>query len=162
MDANKVNPEYFKNFVFGAEDSLVSTVGVLFGVASANYDKNFIIVTGLVVIAVEALSMGAGAYLTETSTHELKSAADHKDKPITDGIIMFLSYFTFGFLPLLPYILMDNENAKYVSLIIALGMLFILGYWPNKKLRGGLRMTVVAGMAVLIGFIIGNFADSLL
>ncbi|KKS14240.1 MAG: hypothetical protein UU72_C0051G0009 [candidate division WWE3 bacterium GW2011_GWB1_41_6] len=52
-------PEYFRNLLFGAEDSLVSTVGVLFGVASSSaYTQQQILVTGLIVIAVEALSMG--------------------------------------------------------------------------------------------------------
>ena len=44
----KINPNYLRNMVFGAEDSLVSTTGVLFGLASSAANKSSILVTGLV------------------------------------------------------------------------------------------------------------------
>lgn len=154
----QLNPEYFRNFVFGAEDSLVSTVGVLFGITTAHYDQRTIIVTGLVVVSVEALSMGAGAFLSESSTHELDSAKDHTDNPAISGMIMFFSYFIAGFIPLLPYFLVQNESAKYASLAFSLAALFILGYFPRKSIRSALRMAVVAGFAVLVGFAIGFIA----
>jgi VIT1/CCC1 family predicted Fe2+/Mn2+ transporter len=150
----KIEPNYFRNLIFGAEDSLVSTVGVLFGMASASLRNPEIVLTGLIVITVEALSMGAGAFLSEKSTHELNPKSKHKDLPIIGGLIMLLSYFFVGFIPLLPYMIWRAPAAKFVSLGVTLLSLFILGYLPNKKIKSAVRMAVIAGSAVLAGFLI--------
>ncbi len=153
----KILPDYFRSLIFGAEDSLVSTVGVIFGIASANQNKSSILLTGLIVVAVESLSMGAGSFLTETSTHELDGRKKHRASPIVSGIIMFFSYFLTGFIPLFPYIILETDIAKYLSVAVTLLALFVLGYLPSKTLRGGLRMVTVAGAAVFMGFLIGNY-----
>ena len=49
------------------EDSLVSTVGLLSGVAVANVPMTTILLTGLILIFVEAISMAAGSFLSEYS-----------------------------------------------------------------------------------------------
>lgn len=153
----KLGKSYFRNMVFGAEDSLVSTVGVLFGVASASYDKTMILVTGLIVIVVEAISMGAGAFLSETSTQEV--AGEEEGSTIMDGIIMFASYFFAGFVPLTPYILFTGEFAKYMSIVFSLIGLFFLGFLPQKKPIAGFRMVIVAGLAIFFGYIIATFSE---
>ncbi len=61
---------YLRNFVFGVEDSLVSTVGLLSGVAAAGVETKTIVLTGVVLIIVEALSMAVGSYLSEYSVEE--------------------------------------------------------------------------------------------
>jgi VIT1/CCC1 family predicted Fe2+/Mn2+ transporter len=154
-----INPDYFRNIIFGAEDSLVSTVGVLFGVAAVTANKNLVVVTGLIVIAVEALSMGAGSFLSEESTHAMDKKHKHTDLPWVDGLIMFASYFSFGFIPLAPYIFMQVDLARYASLAVTLVTLFILGYFPTKSFKAALRMATVAGLAALIGFAIASAAQ---
>lgn len=154
----KLQPEYFRNMIFGVEDSLVSTVGVLFGMAVAQIDKGTIFTTGLIIISVEALSMGVGSYLSEESAHEL-DGEKHKDKPYIEGLIMFLSYYLAGFVPLTPYLFLEPQSARYVSLACALGALFFLGYLPRKKTKAGIKMAVLAASAVLIGFLVGNFIN---
>jgi hypothetical protein len=44
---------YLRNFIFGVEDSLVSTVGLLAGVAAGGVSSAAILTTGLVLIVVE-------------------------------------------------------------------------------------------------------------
>ena len=56
---------YLRNFIFGVEDSLVSTVGLLAGVAAGGVSSAVILTTGLVLIEVEGFSMGLGSFLTE-------------------------------------------------------------------------------------------------
>jgi VIT1/CCC1 family predicted Fe2+/Mn2+ transporter len=152
----RLHPEYFKNLVFGIEDSVVSTVGVLFGLATAAMDRSTIFTTGLIVISVEAISMGIGSYLSEESTQEI-DGQKHKDKPAIEGIIMFCSYYFAGFVPLIPYIFFDIVSAKYVSVIVALFTLFLVGFIPSKKAKSGLKMAVLAGFAIFIGFTVGKF-----
>ena len=61
---------YFRNFIFGVEDSLVSTVGLLSGIAIADVPGHTIFLTGVVLIFVEAFSMAAGTFLSEYSAEE--------------------------------------------------------------------------------------------
>lgn len=155
MKKIKLHPDYLRNLIFGAEDSLVSTVGVMFGVASANTNQLLVLMTGLVVISVEALSMGAGSFLSEETTIETEHL-DNGSNPIISGILMFIAYFLAGTIPLAPYLLMPVETAKYVSVLGSLVSLFILGYIPAKRVKSAVRMVIVAGCAIFVGFVIGE------
>ena len=64
---------YFRNFIFGVEDSLVSTVGLLSGVAIAGVPSRTILLTGVVLILVEAFSMAAGAACLSCVTYSLRT-----------------------------------------------------------------------------------------
>lgn len=154
----RLNTEYFKNLMFGVEDSLVSTVGVLFGMASsASVNQKQLLLAGFIVISVEAVSMGAGAFLTESSVQEMDNKRKYKDSSFIDGLIMFFSYFIAGFVPISAYLLLKNiETAKYASLILTFTALFILGYLPTKRIRAAFRMTLVAGMAASTGFLVAE------
>ncbi|MFA6042695.1 MAG: VIT1/CCC1 transporter family protein [Patescibacteria group bacterium] len=59
-----------REVVFGIEDSLVSTMGVITGVAGGTASKGTVIMTGLVVVVVEAVSMAAGSYLSSKSKRQ--------------------------------------------------------------------------------------------
>ncbi|HJN85191.1 MAG TPA: VIT1/CCC1 transporter family protein [Patescibacteria group bacterium] len=50
--------------IFGVEDSLVSTVGVLTGVAAGTQSSYVVVLSGIVLIFAEGLSMAAGSYLS--------------------------------------------------------------------------------------------------
>lgn len=60
-----------RELVFGLEDSLVSTVGVVIGVAAGTEDRQVVILTGVVLVVVEALSMAAGSFLSSKSHREM-------------------------------------------------------------------------------------------
>jgi predicted membrane protein (TIGR00267 family) len=175
----KIKAHILRNFIFGSEDALVSSVGALFGLAASNlYTQQQLITTGLVVISVEALSMGVGSFLTEESINEAES--DHHKTPNTEnnnkvetlvpispekeerwhtilgGIIMFLSYLLTGAVVLSPYMLIDVQIAKFISIGITLAILFFLGCVPSKNFKSGLRMLVVAGLAIFVGFLVAS------
>jgi len=151
----KLNRDQMRNFIFGAEDSLVSTMGVLFGIASAGeFTQQQIFLAGLITIVVEATSMGAGSFLSESSAKEIDGRT--KMAPVADGIIMLFAYFFAGFIPLTPYLIFSVTTGKYISVIASLLSLFILGFLPTKRLRSGLKMAIVAGVAASIGFIVAH------
>lgn len=60
-----------REIVFGLEDSLVSTIGVVAGIAAGTGDQKIVILSGMVLIVVEALSMSAGSFLSSQSHHRL-------------------------------------------------------------------------------------------
>lgn len=163
----KRNLELFlRNFIFGVEDSLVSTVGLLSGVAAAGVAKQTIFLTGTVLVCVEALSMATGSFLSEHSAEEYESHREvSAQKSIYASIIMFVSYFLTGFIPLFPYLFYSREEAFGLSIAFSLGALFLLGVISGlllhiSWLRKGIEMFLLGGIAIIIGIVVGNIVNS--
>lgn len=161
MDIKSSSVSYFRNFIFGVEDSLVSTVGLLSGIAIANVPKETIIATGVVLIFVEAFSMAAGSFLSEYSARGYirKTETPRKVEFISAGI-MLLSYFVSGFIPLAPYTFLPASSALPFSIIFSIVALFVLGVVGAKISRtnifhNGLRMTAIGGFAIIVGIAAG-------
>lgn len=154
---------YVRNFVFGVEDSLVSTVGLLSGIASAGVERGTILLTGVILIFVEALSMAVGSYLSEYSAEEyMKHKEASFQHSFIGGVIMFFSYFFAGFIPLFPYVLAPRPMAFALSIIASLLALFALGVVSAKTvkrpfLRSAFRMLLLGGVAIAVGVIVGGF-----
>ena len=158
---------YFRNFIFGVEDSLVSTVGLLSGVAVANVSREHIILTGIILLLVEGLSMAVGSFLTEYSVEEYTHQTERPTKRnVISGVIMFFSYFLSGFIPLSPYMFLPVGTALVMSVVLSIFSLFILGVISAKIsnssiIKDGFRMAVVGGVAISVGMIAGNFLSKL-
>ncbi len=156
MTIPRVRSLYFRNFIFGVEDSLVSTVGLLSGIAVAGMSRETIFITGVVLILVEALSMAAGSFLSETSAEEYEHAGGSTNSSLFGGLIMFVSYFVAGFVPLLPYVVLPGLLSLPASIIFSLLALFLLGA-VSGALSGvsvasrGLRMMLIGGVAIVAG-----------
>lgn len=68
-----------REFVFGIQDGLISTVGLLAGVQGATENSLVVIVTGFTAMFSGAISMAAGSYLSSVAQKEIF------DKEITDA-----------------------------------------------------------------------------
>lgn len=153
---------YLRNFIFGVEDSLVSTVGLLAGVAAGGVTPRAILTTGLVLIVVEGFSMGVGSFLTEETTEEMAGGNPHTLEAIKGAITMLVSYCLAGLLPLAPYVLLTGQLAVITSVAVSLLGLMILGYGTSlyykrpKPWARALKMLFLGGMAVLAGMLIGK------
>lgn len=153
---------YVRNFIFGAEDSLVSTVGLLSGITIGGVSKTDILLTGVVLIFVEAFSMAVGSFLTEYSAQEyLTQEKVGFSNPFSGGAIMFFSYLLTGLIPLWPYIFFEPDRAFWFSIGSSITGLLLLGIISGRILhislvRSALRMTVVGAVAIGVGTVIGN------
>ncbi|MBP9826976.1 VIT1/CCC1 transporter family protein [Candidatus Saccharibacteria bacterium] len=151
--------DYVRSSFFGIEDSLVSTTGLIAGIAVATPDKQFIILAGIIAIAVEAISMAAGEFLSEETTQDL-TQGKNKANPLIGGFIMLLSYFGAGLVPLLPIIILPSSYALPAAITAALFGLFALGYvrglaTNRPPLRQALRVFLIGGVATFIGIVVG-------
>ncbi len=156
---------FLRNFIFGVEDSLVSTVGLLSGIAVADVDRSVIIVTGVVLIFVEAFSMSVGSYLSEHSAEKyIKSQGEeHSEHSLGAAVIMFFSYFVSGFIPLLPYAIkaIPLATAFWASIALSIISLFVLGVigarmTKENPWKSALRMGIVGGIAIALGVAVGQ------
>jgi VIT1/CCC1 family predicted Fe2+/Mn2+ transporter len=151
---------YIRNFIFGAEDSLVSTVGMLAGISSAGIGSKEIAISGVVLISVEAFSMAVGSFLSERETEESLTTYDIKrSRSLSAAVVMLFSYVLCGLVPLLPYLLGLKDAFAY-SIIATLIALFALGYFSaemlkTKMLKSALRMLIIGGAAVALGIFVG-------
>jgi VIT1/CCC1 family predicted Fe2+/Mn2+ transporter len=157
-----------RSFVFGVEDSLVSTIGLVSGIAAVGTNRSVIILTGLILIAVEAFSMAVGTLLSDNSADEYKSGSSVSyTKAVVPALIMFVSYIVAGILVLLPYLGTNNEDAFVQSIVISLIALFLLGILSAQlsKLplfKKGITMVCIGGVAILIGVGVGSLINGFL
>jgi len=156
---------YLRNFVFGVEDSLVSTVGLLSGIAISGASKESLFLTGMILICVEAFSMAAGSFLSEHSAEEYMAAGKLKhDRSLVAGVVMFFSYLISGLIPLLPYLFYPVDSGFWISITASLVALFILGLIDGRitkvpMWRSALTVMFVGGAAVALGVVVGSVLE---
>lgn len=162
-----MNSAYVRNFTFGAEDGLSSTVGLLAGIASASVGKSTILITGLILIFTEALSMGIGSFLTEQSVSEFNTRKDLPlSKSIPGALVMFFSYLISGLVPLAPYALITAPSSVWASVVLSLASLCIVGFINARQSHTSVwhqasRMLLLGGSVAISGVLLGRFLKSL-
>lgn len=214
-----------RELIFGLEDSLVSTLGVVIGVAAGTADYRVVMLSGIVLVAVEALSMAAGSFLSSKShremldrtieeerqeiendpkgeTEELRSmyrargfteeeteivvrritsnkklwleemiakelhiGTGELETPKENAVVMLLAYLAGGVIPIAPYAFLPMSAASGAACLVTVIALFGVGYAKGRAtstnaVRSGLEMTLVAGAATLIGYLIGTFVGA--
>ncbi len=156
-----------RNFIFGVEDSLVSTVGLVSGIAVANVPKETIFLTGIILIFVEAFSMAVGTFLSESGAEEFVEGKSKlsNTKLITGSAVMFVSYLLAGIIPLFPYTFADTQNAFILSVGLSLFALFALGAvtaiaFKKKILSHGIKMLILGGVAIVVGIAVGKLIQN--
>lgn len=156
---HRLDTHYVRSSFFGIEDSLVSTTGLIAGISVGTADRNVVILAGVVAIAVEAISMAAGEFLSEETEKDMSQGHDRAN-PVIGGLIMLVSYAAAGMVPLAPILLLDQAYAFTGSIVSALVGLFILGYVRGKitrkpAIKQAVRVLVVGGIAAAIGIVVG-------
>ncbi len=68
-----------REIVFGLEDSLVSTLGTVSGIAVGSGQSYVVLLAGMVLVVVEAVSMAAGSYLSSKSATQLYDERARQD-----------------------------------------------------------------------------------
>lgn len=161
LDNFDIHEDYLRSIIFGFQDSLVSTTGVIAGVSAGTSNKELVILAGVVTITVESLSMGAGQYMSEKSVHQMDKSGKHTDNLYIGGGLMALSYFLGGLVPLIPIVLLDLPFSVTLSIAFALIGLFILGYLKAhivkvNPFKSALEIFLFGGAATIIGLIVGK------
>lgn len=162
MQSRKRSGLFIRNVVFGIEDSLVSTVGLLSGIAVVGVPHAIILMTGFVLIFVEAVSMAAGSYLSEESASEYEEGeTDSEVRSALGAATMFVSYVLAGLVPIAPYLVAEGNTALAWSIGLSLAFLALLGYAQARLSRlpafsRALRMLFLGGFAIVVGVVVGR------
>lgn len=156
-----IHEDYLRSALFGLQDGLVSTTGVVVGISTGVEDKAVIILASLVAVSVEASSMAAGQYSSEKAVHQMDKTGKHTDSLMLGAAIMFISYLLAGFIPITPTLIFNQPDARIYSVIAAFIGLFIIGYIKgriveHKPLRSAIELFIIGGIATSIGLIVGQ------
>lgn len=158
----KFHEDYLRSLLFGLQDGLVSTTGVVVGISAGVPDKSIVILASFVAVTVEASSMAAGQYSSEKAVHQLDKTGKHTDNLLMGALIMFISYLMAGMIPIAPIVIFDQPVARYVSIVFAFLGLFVIGYIKGqvvqqKPLRSAIELFIIGGVATIIGLLVGHF-----
>ena len=156
-----IHEDYLRAALFGIQDGLVSTTGVVVGISTGVEDKAIIILASLVAVTVEASSMAAGQYSSEKAVHQMDRSGKHTDSLIFGALIMFFGYLLGGMVPIIPTIIADQPTARIIAIFAAFLGLFALGFIKGhlvhvKPLRSALELFIIGAIATTIGLIVGQ------
>lgn len=159
--AFNIHEDYLRSGLFGIQDGLVSTTGVVLGISTGIENKAFVILASLVAVTVEASSMAAGQYSSEKAVHQMDKIGKHTDSLIVGAGVMFAGYLLGGFVPIIPTILFNQSQARIIAVAAAFVGLFILGYIKghiveHKPLRSAVELFIIGAIATTIGLIVGH------
>lgn len=96
---------------------------------------------------------------------QLSNLNAEENVPLHNALVTFLSFFIFGLVPLLAFILGQfieplREHSLSLSILLTAVVLFILGALKSKVtavngIRSGFEMLAVGGLAALVAFAVG-------
>jgi len=101
-------------------------------------------------------------YVDFMMRYELGIEKPDKSRELKSALTIGLSYIVGGFIPLLPYILIQGmQNALLVSVTVTLIALFVVGAIIGKfigapPLRAGLQTLLIGGIAAGVAFAVAK------
>jgi VIT1/CCC1 family predicted Fe2+/Mn2+ transporter len=164
-DAHEGLANILRAAVFGVQDGIVSTFGLVMGVAGARISPEAVLIAGVAGMVSGALSMGAGEYVSVRVQRELLLARGARPQRAADPVRAALAnaglFLLGGALPLLPFVLLRDLAAIATSSVVSIGSLFLAGALLTRltgvsPVRSGLRMLVVGGGSGALGFLVGS------
>ncbi len=157
-----LHEDYLRSLMFGLQDGIVSTTGVVVGISIGISNKEIIVLAALVAVMVEASSMAAGQYSSEKAVHQMDKTGKHTDNLYIGALIMFIAYLIGGAFSIIPTLIFDQPLARTLAIISAFVGLFIIGYIKghlveHKPLRSAIELFIIGSIATIVGVVVGYF-----
>ncbi|MEW6063110.1 MAG: VIT1/CCC1 transporter family protein [Nanoarchaeota archaeon] len=148
-----------KDWVFGGEDGLMVTFGAVLGMSAAVNENSLIILTGLLVMLSNAISMAAGSYLSTKSQAQVLKHEEFKN-PVLSAAVMFIACL-FGAIIVIPFLFLNIQAARILSIVLTILALFGIGIFRGRLtkrswIKSGFEMVIVAMIAGIVSYFIGR------
>ena len=155
-----LHEDYLRSLMFGLQDGIVSTTGVVVGISTGVNDKAIIVLAALVAVMVEATSMAAGQYSSEKAVHQMDKTGKHTDNLYVGTFIMFFAYLIGGSFSIIPTLIFDQPIARVFAIVCAFVGLFIVGLLKgylveHRPLRSAIELFIIGSIATAIGVVVG-------
>ena len=157
-----------REFVFGMQDGILSTVALATSIAVAGSEKSIIIVAATAAAIAGTISMSTGSYLSSKAYLETLSVdSDIVNESLKDALTMGISFVIVAIIPIIPHIMFSTNRAIPIAILVSLVGLFALGFGTGKianlsPLRKGLEISIIGGFAAMLAFLVGNFLPNIL
>jgi len=152
--------------VFGVQDGIVSTFGLVMGVAGAQVSPEAVLIAGIAGAVSGAVSMGAGEYVSVKVQRELLEARGNgtHEENVSPNRAAFANsgLFVLGAaFPLAPFLFLVGIPAVVTSTVLSITALFATGALLTRLTRrspltSGLRMLLIGGGAGVLGYLVGS------
>ena len=163
-----INDYILRSIIYGGIDGIITMFNIISGITGAKLNYKYIFIIGLAVLISDGMSMGISDYLSLNADIKLKQKNKQNNlvdeiNPVKNGIITFLSFIVFGFIPIfLFFIFSSSKKNKYIKLIISVTIsLFLLGSVQSKYTKEpwyftGTRLSVFGIITASIAFLISK------
>ncbi len=160
---------YIRDFVFAANDGIITTFAVVAGSQGAELKPGVVIILGMANLLADGISMAAGNYLSLESEVEYKNSHSRKHllakNLIAHAAVTFLSFVIAGLIPLLPFIFSSSNNFIFsiAMVVIALMGLGVIRSLAVKKeyFRSVLETSLIGGTAAILAYAVGKILENL-
>lgn len=157
-----LHEDYLRSLMFGLQDGIVSTTGVVVGISIGVENKAIVVLAALVAVMVEASSMAAGQYSSEKAVHQMDKTGKHTDNLFVGGFIMFFAYLLGGMFSIIPILIFDQSTGRYMAIASAFVGLFVIGYLKGKIVehkpwRSAIELFIIGAIATTVGLLVGHF-----
>lgn len=149
-----------KEVVFGMEDGMVSTLGAITGIAVGSKNHFTVVLSGLVIIAVESISMGIGSYLSSRSEEEVEERKLLEEQTEIHKFLeeekseLYKIYLQAGWSPALAQQMVEqaSQNPKLMLKEMAYHELNVI---PSSS-RGSFKASLRGGMYMFLFYVLGG------
>jgi len=158
---------YIGDFVYGANDGIVTTFAVVAAATGALLSPGIIIILGLANLVADGFSMGASNILAIRTENELQKKKSGFGAPLQHGLVTFSAFLVAGTIPLLPYIVGFSQSQQFlISSVLAGVAFFSVGaartlITKGSFLKGGFEMLFIGGVAAFVAYGIGWWVKGL-
>jgi len=158
---------YIAEFVYGANDGIVTTFAVVAGVAGASLSPSIVLVLGAANLFADGFSMGMSNYLSRQSEMAYRErrgddAGEDPDgkTPARTAFATFVAFVVAGVMPLVPYVFVV-EPAFPAAVAVTGVTFFVVGasrslVTDRGWLRSGGEMFAIGMLAALVAFVVGD------
>ena len=122
---------YLRDFVYGANDGIITTFAVVAGVAGGNLTASVVLIVGAANLAADGVSMGVGNMLAIRAHESARAAQDLPEEeayPWKHGLATLGAFVVAGVVPLMSYVLpLPSEQRLGWSTVLTMAALFAVG-----------------------------------
>ncbi|MFC7081338.1 VIT1/CCC1 transporter family protein [Halorussus caseinilyticus] len=156
---------YLAEFVYGANDGIVTTFAVVAGVAGASLSPSIVLVLGAANLFADGFSMGMSNYLSRQSELAYReSQGDDADpdgkSPASTALATFVAFVLAGVMPLVPYAF--GIRPLFPAAVAVTGVTFF-AVGASRSLvtargwvRSGAEMFAIGMLAAVVAFVVGD------
>jgi VIT1/CCC1 family predicted Fe2+/Mn2+ transporter len=158
---------YIAEFVYGANDGIVTTFAVVAGVAGASLSPSIVLVLGAANLFADGFSMGMSNYLSRQSEMAYRESRGDDARTHSDGktpgrtaLATFVAFVVAGVMPLVPYVFVVEP--LFPAAVAVTGVtFFVVGasrslVTDRGWLRSGAEMFAIGMLAALVAFVVGD------